>query len=71
MQSFYEGYTIYYTDYNKILKPPFYPFTRDNEGGLGGFFYPAEPNERGDIIFNCSYTSLYYTKQRIDDGTYK
>ena len=71
MQSYNEGFTIDYADYDKVLKSPFYPFSRDSEGGVAGFFCPAEPNERGNIIFNCSYTYLYYTKQGIDDGTYK
>lgn len=68
--SYYEGYTIDFADYNKIMNSPFYPFARDSEGGVAGFFYPADEYGRGDIIFNCSYTSLYFTK-KDNDGTKK
>ena len=68
--SYYEGYTIDYADYNKVMNSPFYPFARDSEGGVAGFFYPADQKGRGDIVFNCSYTSLYFTKKE-NDGTYR
>ena len=68
--SYYEGYTIDYADYNKVMNSPFYPFARDSEGGVAGFFYPADIDGRGDIVFNCSYTSLYFTKKE-NDGTYR
>jgi len=68
--SYYEGYTIDYADYDKIINSPFYPFARDSEGGVAGFFYPADQDGRGDIIINCSYTSLYFTKKE-NDGTYR
>ena len=54
----------------KFIDSPFYPFARDSEGGVAGFFYPADQDGRGDIIINCSYTSLYFTKKE-NDGTYK
>ena len=68
--SYYEGYTIDYADYDKVMNSPFFPFARDSEGGVAGFFYPADEHGRGDIIFNCSYTSLYFTK-KDNDGTYR
>ena len=68
--SYYEGYTIDYADYDKVVNSPFYPFARDSENGVAGFFYPADRDGRGDIIFNCSYTSLYFTK-KDNDGTYR
>ena len=68
--SYYEGYTIDYADYDKVIKSPFYPFARDSDGGVAGFFYPADIYGRGDIVFNCSYTSLYFTKKE-NDGTYR
>ena len=68
--SYYEGYTIDFADYNKVMNSPFYPFARDSDGGVAGFFYPADEYGRGDIIFNCSYTSLYFTK-KDNDGTYR
>jgi len=68
--SYYEGYTIDYADYTKVMNSPFYPFARDNEGGVAGFFYPADEHGRGDIVFNCSYTSLYFTK-KDNHGTYR
>ena len=68
--SYYEGYTIDYADYDKVINSPFYPFARDSENGVAGFFYPADKDGRGDIIFNCSYTSLYFTKME-NDGTYR
>ena len=68
--TFYEGYTIDYADYNKVKNSPFYPFARDSDGGVAGFFYPSDIAGRGDIIFNCSYTSLYFTKKE-NDGTKK
>ena len=52
------------------MNSPFYPFARDSEGGVAGFFYPADIDGRGDIVFNCSYTSLYFTKKE-NDGTYR
>ena len=52
------------------MNSPFYPFARDSEGGVAGFFYPADVHGRGDIVFNCSYTSLYFTK-KDNDGTYR
>ena len=67
--SYYEGYTIDFADYDKVMNSPFYPFARDSEGGVAGFFYPAD-QKRGDIVFNCSYTSLYFTKKE-NDGTYR
>ena len=42
----------------------FYQFARDSEGCIGGFFYPTDQKGRGDIIFNCSYTLLYFTKKK-------
>ena len=69
--SYYEGYTIDFADYNKVMNSPFYPFARDSDGGVAGFFYPADIDGRGDIVFNCSYTSLYYTKNKENDGTYR
>jgi hypothetical protein len=72
--TYYEGYTIDYADYDKVLNSPFYPFARDSDGGVAGFFYPADIDKRGDIIFNCNYTSLYFTKDGSNpknDGTYK
>lgn len=68
--SYYEGYTIDYADYSKIMNSPFYPFARDSDGGVAGFFYPADQKGRGDIVVNCSYTSLYFTKKE-NDGTYR
>ena len=68
--SFYEGYTIDFADYNKVINSPFYPFARDSDGGVVGFFYPADIYGRGDIVFNCNYTSLYFTKKE-NDGTKK
>lgn len=68
--SYYERYTIDYADYDKVINSPFYPFARDSENGFAGFFYPADKDGRGDIIFNCSYTSLYFTKME-NDGTYR
>ena len=63
--SYYEGYTIDYADYDKVIDSPFYPFARDSEGGVAGFFYPADLDGRGDIIFNCSYTSFsFYSKRK-------
>ena len=72
--TYYEGYTIDYADYNKVMNSPFYPFARDSDGGVAGFFYPSDIDERGDLIFNCNYTSLYFTKtgsNAKNDGTYK
>ena len=68
--SYYEGYTIDFADYDSVMNSPFYPFARDSEGGVAGFFYPADIDGRGDIVFNCSYTSLYFTK-KDNDGTYR
>ena len=72
LNSYYEGYTIDYADYDKVMDSPFYPFARDSDGGVAGFFYPADKDGRGDIVFNCSYTSLYFTKNNNqNDGTYR
>ena len=68
--SFYGGYTIDFADYNKIINLPFYPFLRDSDGGAAGFFYPVDIYGRRDIVFNCSYTSLYFTIKE-NDGTKK
>ena len=70
LYTYYEGYTIDYADYDQVINSPFYPFARDSESGVSGFFYPADVDGRGDIIFNCSYTSLYFTKKE-NDGTYR
>ena len=53
------------------MNSPFYPFARDSEGGVAGFFYPADIDGRRDKVFNCSYTSLYFTKNKENDGTYR
>jgi hypothetical protein len=50
---YYERYTIDYADYDKVINSLFYPFARDSENRFAGFFYPADKNGRGDIIFNC------------------
>ena len=68
--SYYEGYTIDYADYDKVINSPFYPFARDSENWVAGFFYPYDKDGIGDIIFNCSYTSLYFTKLE-NDGAYR
>lgn len=67
--SYYEGYTIDFADYDKVMNSPFYSFARDSDGGVAEFFYPAD-QKRGDIVFNCSYSSLYFTKKE-NDGTYR
>lgn len=68
LASYYEGYTIDYADQDKVIDSPFYPFARDSEGGVAGLFYQAEQDGRGDIICNCSYTSLYFTKKENDEN---
>ena len=52
------------------MNSPFYPSVRDSEGGVIGFFYPADIDWGSDIVFNCNYTSLYFTKKE-NDGTYR
>ena len=61
--SYYEGYEIDYADYDNVMNSLFFPFARDSEGGVAGFFYLLIFME-GEILYLVAVILHYILLQK-------
>ena len=65
LYTIFEGTRNCYTNtdnYENLL--PFYPFSRDSEGGINGLFYLFDNKNRGDIFIDCDFRKLFLSLEK-------